>query len=314
MLKPRRLAHQLMRLTAQTRRVQQVAVISATATSLARMVHARSVSTTVVRAVRAHRSSGVPGHGKWGAAAQDIALATPTCHTPAHNRPYSPHTPAAHTSQHNDALSECKTATRGAATPTSPSTPTPLMLHDDALWARAKAEHATADLCTADTSIVTPGTDAAVHSATSPLTSPSMPTHALHDDAIMAHRDAKADKAAADQSILQQIAQLYEGSHGPSASTTTDACARVRKQEAIIQKLKHEATVAKAAVDAHSSPPTTPSTPASQLYKEALLACTAADRMRAEMVTARLRASNQRIMGSVWAAYTAKLSRLEDLL
>ena len=100
-----------------------------------------------------------PGHGKWGAAAQDIALTTPTCHTPAHHRSHTPCTPVAHMSQHEDALSACKTAPRGAAPPTSPSTPTPPTPHDDAIVARANA-----------------------------------------------------DKAAADQSILQRLARLYEDS------------------------------------------------------------------------------------------------------
>ena len=39
----------------------------------------------------------------------------------------------------------------------------------------------------------------------------------MYDDAIMAH--TKADKAAADWSILQHLARLYKGSYGPGAST-----------------------------------------------------------------------------------------------
>ena len=86
-------------------------------------------------------------HGKWGAAAQDITLTTLTCHIPTHHRPHSPCTPVTHTSQHEDALLVCKTATRSAAKSTSPLTPTPPTLHNDALLARAKAEHAIADHC-----------------------------------------------------------------------------------------------------------------------------------------------------------------------
>ena len=105
-----------------------------------------------------------PGHGTWGAAAQDIALTTPTCHTPAHHLVHTPCTPVAHMSQHDDELSACKTATRGAAPPTSPLTPTP----------------------------------------------PTPPTP--HDGAIVTR--AKADKVAAERSILQHLARLYEDSHG----------------------------------------------------------------------------------------------------
>ena len=212
-----------------------------------------------------------PGHGKWGAAAQDIALTTPTCHTPAHHRSHTPCTPVAHMSQHEDALSACKTAPRGAAPPTPPSTPTPPTPHDDAIVARANA-----------------------------------------------------DKAAADQSILRQLARLYEDSHGPSASTTTDARARTRQQEAVVRQLEHDATIAEAAVNTatdRSSPTTTTSTPVSQLYRDALLACTTADRARADLLTAQLCASNQRAVGGkpvvphfVRDAYQRKLCRYEELL
>ena len=82
-----------------------------------------------------------PGHSKWRAAAQDITLTTLTCHTPA------PHTPIAHMSHDDNALSACKTATCSTATLTSPLTPMPLMLHNNTLLAHANAEHATTDHC-----------------------------------------------------------------------------------------------------------------------------------------------------------------------
>ena len=71
----------------------------------------------------------------------------------------------------------------------------------------------------------------------------------------------------------------------------------------------------------HSSPTTTPGTPVSQLYRDALLACTAADKARADLLTAQLCASNQREVGGrpvvlmcVRDAYQRKLSRYEELL
>ena len=182
-------------------------------------------------------------HSRWGAATQDIALTTPTCHTPAHHRQHTPCMPATHMLQHEDALSVCKTALCGTAWLTSPSTLTP-------------------------------------------------PTP--HDNAIMAC--AKADKAAADQSILKQLTQLYEDSYGPSTSTTTDACAHTRQQETVVQQLKHDMTDAEAAVNANtdpSSPATTPGTLVSQPYRNALSACTAADRAGADLLTAQLCANNK---------------------
>ena len=132
-----------------------------------------------------------------------------------------------------------------------------------------------------------------------PPTSPSTPTPTTpHDDAIVAR--AEADKAAANQSILQRLGRLYEDSHGPSASTTTDARARTRQQETVVRQLEHDATVAEAAVNAAtdpSSPTTTPGTPVSRLYRDALLARTAADKARADLLTAQLCATNQREVG-----------------
>ena len=59
---------------------------------------------------------------------------------------------------------------------------------------------------------------------------------ALHGDAIVAH--AKADKVVANQFILQQIAQLYERTYGPSASTD-DAHARAWQQKVELRQLSY---------------------------------------------------------------------------
>jgi hypothetical protein len=143
-----------------------------------------------------------------------------------------------------------------------------------------------------------------------------------HDDAIVAR--ANADKAAADRSILQQLAWLYKDSYGPSASATTNARARTRQQEAVIRQLEHNATVAETAVSTDtnpSSPTTTPGAPISQLYRDALLARTAADKAGADLLVAQLCANNERVVGGlpvvntcVRDAYRGKLSRYEELL
>ena len=139
---------------------------------------------------------------------------------------------------------------------------------------------------------------------------------------IVAH--TKADRATADQSILKRLAQLYEDGHDPSASITTSTHAHMRQQETMVQQLKHKATTAVAAVDAaiaHSSPATTPGKPAPQLYRDALLACTTANRARADLLTAQLCASNQCEVGGrpviltcVQDVYQHKLGWYEQLL
>jgi hypothetical protein len=175
-------------------------------------------------------------------------------------------------SQHEDALSACKTAPRGAAPPTPPSTP------------------------------------------------PTPPTP--HDDAIVAR--AEANKATADRSILQRLARLYEDSYGPGASATTNARARTRQQEAVVRQLERDATVAETAVNADtnpSSPTATPGAPISQLYKNALLARTAADKAGADLLIAQLCANNKREVGGrsvintcLRDAYQRKLGWYEQFL
>ena len=135
---------------------------------------------------------------------------------------------------------------------------------------------------------------------------------------------ANADKAAADRSILMRLARLYEDSHGPSASTTTNARTRTWRQEAVVRQLEHDATDAEAAVKADtnpSSPTTTPGAPISQLYRDALLARMAADRAEADLLTAQLCANNERQVGGqpmintcLRDAYQRKLGWYEQFL